>query len=284
MIATITSDGPILGMQKPKGEKTTQRSLTQYVGGSTPAFRVLIVQANPKLGPFLKFALEPLFQVEYVQNMLFGVEFLCQNEAPDLIIFTEQAEYNNLFCNYIMSHNAFANTSLISLYEEVPKVPVLEGPFHSLIYPFGSSCLYKLLEKIFDFQISLPKDYLETTDQLLSRSYPSYEQSHDEQWIKQFYHSIDPLLNQFGLNLQAVADEMCISLPHLHRKVKDITSKTPMALIKERRLQKALSALEENPHTTVKYVAYSVGYKSVKNFSKNFKSRFDKKPSDYLKK
>lgn len=261
-----------------------QRSLTQYVDRYPPSFRVLIVQGNPKLGPFLKFALEPLFQVDYVQNMLFGVEFLCQNEAPDLIILTERPEYNNLFCKYILSQNAIAKTPLISLCEETPQVQSLEMPYFSLTYPFNSNSLYTLLEKIFEFRIRMPEDYLKTTDQLLSRFYPTYEQSHDEQWMEQFYHSIDPLLKQFGLTLQAVANEMCISLPHLHRKVKDITAKTPMALIKERRLQKALETLKEDPHTTVKYVAYSVGYRSTKNFSKNFKSRFGKKPSDYLKK
>ncbi|MFK7924113.1 MAG: helix-turn-helix domain-containing protein [Bacteroidia bacterium] len=237
-----------------------------------------------KIASFWELALEPLFQIEYVENVLYGVESLLLHGTPDLIILTEVPKRNQLFCKYLRKKVLFEEVPILSIYQQSPLESDLDKACYSLIYPFTSACLYKKLGEILAFKIQLPTDYLDAIDPILSRYYLGYQQSPEELWIEQFYHSIDPMLKQFGLTLQEVANEMCISLPHLHRKVKDITQKTPMALIKERRLQKAMEALKENPHTRVKYVAYSVGYKSVKNFSKNFKSRFGSKPSDFLKK
>ncbi|MEL7533923.1 MAG: helix-turn-helix transcriptional regulator [Bacteroidota bacterium] len=271
-------------MQRPGNDKTIPNSFSHIAEGSRPAFRVMVVQGNPKLSRFLKFALEPLFQIQFVPNVLFGVEALLLHGTPDLIILTESCRFNQLFYHYILTKSSFASIPLISLDAKLPDGENEARPYHVLPYPYDSRKLYDLLEQIFGFNIHFSEDFLLTTDQVLALAYPVESQNAKEQWIAQFYQSIDPLLKKFGLTLQDVADELCISLPHLHRKVKDITAKTPMALIKERRLQKALEALKANPRTTVKYVAYSVGYKSAKNFSKNFKSRFGTKPSDYLKK
>ena len=57
---------------------------------------------------------------------------------------------------------------------------------------------------------------------------------------------------------------------------------TPSQFINEVRFWESRRLLEEGKISSVKAVAYSVGFKSVKNFSLNFKKRFGTTPSQYL--
>ena len=57
---------------------------------------------------------------------------------------------------------------------------------------------------------------------------------------------------------------------------------TPTQYLKELRLQEARRLLEIRKYSSVKAVSYSVGYRDVKHFSKNFKKHFGKNPSELL--
>jgi transcriptional regulator GlxA family with amidase domain len=58
---------------------------------------------------------------------------------------------------------------------------------------------------------------------------------------------------------------------------------TPLKFINEIRLQEARKLLEEGACSTVKEVSYSIGFMSARHFSKNYATRFGKKPSEYFK-
>ena len=64
--------------------------------------------------------------------------------------------------------------------------------------------------------------------------------------------------------------------------MKKITGMTPKKYIQEMRFQSARRMLETGEYRTVKAVTYSVGFKSEKNFSRNFRKRFGKYPSELL--
>lgn len=80
-----------------------------------------------------------------------------------------------------------------------------------------------------------------------------------------------------------IAQALFIGRTQLFQKVKQLTGLTLNQYIKEVRLNRARDLLV-NPEitTSVKQVAYSVGFKDTKNFSRNFKKRFGKSPSEYL--
>ena len=76
---------------------------------------------------------------------------------------------------------------------------------------------------------------------------------------------------------------MNLSQTHLNRKLKSLIGFTSSKYILEARLRKALELLEnENVHS-VKEVCYSVGFKIPKYFSRNFKERFGKNPSAFIR-
>lgn len=79
--------------------------------------------------------------------------------------------------------------------------------------------------------------------------------------------------------------KMCsmVHMSHMHfiRKVKQLTGKKPIDLLKSFRLKRAKDLLRQN-NLTVAEVAYKVGYDMPNSFSRAFKKEFGIRPSEYV--
>jgi len=105
----------------------------------------------------------------------------------------------------------------------------------------------------------------------------------DEQWLEQFQSIINQRLGDPNLYLPDIIDDMDISRSAFYEKVKYLTQMTPNQYIQELRLTKAKAILDEGQVKTVKEVAFAVGMKQPKYFSKLFKERFGILPSAYFR-
>lgn len=89
-------------------------------------------------------------------------------------------------------------------------------------------------------------------------------------------------LSNFDLTIEKIGDMVGLSGRHLSRKIKQLTKLTASQFVNEIRFREAKRMLIEKEYTSVKAVVYSVGFKSEKVFSRNFKKRFGKYPKDFL--
>ena len=108
-------------------------------------------------------------------------------------------------------------------------------------------------------------------------------ESADLKWLKQLEVLAFEKATTPNFNIGQLAHEMAIGERQLNRKVKKITGLTPGAYLKEIKLQKARQLLENKAFDTVAEISYLIGFSSTQYFSKLFKARFGKLPSDYLK-
>ncbi|MEO1260376.1 MAG: two-component regulator propeller domain-containing protein [Bacteroidota bacterium] len=104
----------------------------------------------------------------------------------------------------------------------------------------------------------------------------------DEQWKQDLDEVVRQKLSNFNLNIADIADEMNISRTHFFRKIKTVTGLTPNQYLQKARLQEAKALLDAGKYTTVKAVSLSVGFKNSSYFSKLFKEKFGRSPSDYF--
>ncbi len=104
----------------------------------------------------------------------------------------------------------------------------------------------------------------------------------DRKFLIEFREFITSNLGKFDLNLALIAEAMSVSLPSLNRKVKKLTGIATKSYIQQFRYWEARKLMEEKKVTSVKEACYTVGFKDVKNFSRNFKSLFGKYPREYL--
>lgn len=64
--------------------------------------------------------------------------------------------------------------------------------------------------------------------------------------------------------------------------MKRLTGLSPVQYLQEVRLDKARQLLENRTYDSIAKVADKVGYNDARSFSRSFKQRFGKLPSDFL--
>ena len=105
--------------------------------------------------------------------------------------------------------------------------------------------------------------------------------SKDQLWLLELEEKLQPLLSDPELDMQKVAAISEFSTSKISRKIKRLTGFTGKRYIRELRLWKARQLLETGKFHTVKQVSYAVGFKNQRYFSRIFRERFGRYPSDY---
>lgn len=108
-------------------------------------------------------------------------------------------------------------------------------------------------------------------------------ESADLKWLKKLEMIAFQNVTKPNFKVSQLAFEMAIGERQFNRRLKKITGLTPGNYLKEIKLQKARQLLENKVYPTIAEVAYSVGFSTPEYFSKIFKNRFGKSPSDYFK-
>ncbi|MEO1623505.1 MAG: response regulator, partial [Bacteroidota bacterium] len=105
--------------------------------------------------------------------------------------------------------------------------------------------------------------------------------SQEEQaWLHQLEELLQKNLDKPHFKIDQMAESMHISRRQLFRNIKRLTGLTPNQYLQENRLQKARQCVENREFRTVKAVAYASGFSNVGYFTKLYKRRFGKLPSD----
>ena len=105
----------------------------------------------------------------------------------------------------------------------------------------------------------------------------------DKEWLGRLNRVIsENIADATFKNLEA-AEVLEISESTLRRQLFCITSKTPLAYIRQFRLQQAKKLMESQKYITVKEVALAVGFLKVDYFSQHYLALFRKRPHKILK-
>ena len=104
----------------------------------------------------------------------------------------------------------------------------------------------------------------------------------DQQWLEKVEKTAFKQAGDPEFSPRILADELDLSSRQLLRKLKQLTGMTIADYLREIRLQKARQMLERKACSTVAEACYAVGLSSPKHFTRIFRQRFGKNPSDYL--
>ena len=111
-----------------------------------------------------------------------------------------------------------------------------------------------------------------------------FQQSQEDKLkLKEAERAIVENLNNKDFNVEVLAKKIAMSKRQLYRFMKLRVGMTPLAFIREVKLQQARKILETKSAKDLKEVAKASGFKTVRNFSNNFEKRFGKKPRLFFK-
>jgi len=101
-------------------------------------------------------------------------------------------------------------------------------------------------------------------------------------FIGKLHEYISANLHNAELSVDALAQTMNTSRPTLHRKTRNITKKTPIALVNFIRLNKAAELLMTGEYKVFQ-IAERVGFPSRSNFGRSFVRQFGLTPLQYVR-
>ena len=105
----------------------------------------------------------------------------------------------------------------------------------------------------------------------------------DKEWVDELRTLVEQSFGEGILNVDSLAKSVFISSRQLNRKLNAITGLSSGKFIREIQLQAARKELESGTAISIFEVAHNVGFDNQSSFSKVFKNRFGKTPSEYLK-
>lgn len=114
-------------------------------------------------------------------------------------------------------------------------------------------------------------------DDVLNGSEPHFRR--ENEFLKKFLSVIEDKLSDPDLSVEDIGSEMCLSRTQLYRKVKALTGKSPVEIVREERLRRSHNLLADSS-LSVSEIAYRVGFSSPSYFAKCYKDMFGKSPTD----
>lgn len=95
----------------------------------------------------------------------------------------------------------------------------------------------------------------------------------DQEFLGQLLDIIENHISDQDFGVDYLSRDMGISRPQLYRKVIAVTGRSPVAFIRDIRLNKALSLIKENKYN-LSEIALEIGYRSPSYFSKCFREKY----------
>ncbi|GJM36606.1 MAG: hypothetical protein DHS20C18_56070 [Saprospiraceae bacterium] len=253
-------------------------------GVENPAHpRVLLVEDNPDMLHFLESILQNQYQVITAENGKEGLK-VAQNQIFDLIISDVMMPEMDglLFCEKLKNNFATSHIPVILLtakmLEENKISGYLKGADDYITKPFNPDLLLVRIDNLLQQRKQLREVF--NKDFMLT---PQSEKitSPDEELLQKLVQIMNENVAEADFNV----DKMCkmVHLSHMHfiRKVKQLTGKKPIDLLKSFRMKKAKELLAQQK-LTVAEVAYKVGFDLPNSFSRAFKKEFNITPTEYV--
>ena len=247
---------------------------------------VLVVEDNPDLQDLLRLLLSQQYQVEVVGNGELALENLnARKQPPHLILSDLMMPVMDGFqlLRQLKADDKTRHIPTIMLTaraEMRDKLTALRiGIDDYLVKPFDKRELLVRIENLLNNQRNRMANSKEAEPENVA---PSMSQE-DQEWLKKFEAFIRKHLSNTQLSATLLAYEFAMSESTLLRQLKRLTGQTPAQYLREIRLDEGRRLLENRRYNSIAQVASSVGYGSTESFSRSFKQRFGKLPSEMVR-
>ena len=244
---------------------------------------LLIVEDNDDMRAHLKDLFEKDYRILEARNGKEGLQFAL-SQIPDLIISDMMMPEmsGDEMCDQIKQDPRISHIPIIILTakaEESSKLATLEiGVNDYLSKPFSNQELVLKAANL----LRQRERFRNIFD---SKSDPKPEEVSTNTSDIKFWTALEEVLNknfdESGFSINDFSREMHMSRMQLHRKLKALSNMSASVYLRNYRLKKAVSLIQ-NTDLTISEIAYDVGFSSPFYFSKCFKDLYGVAPSDYL--
>ncbi|MFC5410264.1 response regulator [Larkinella bovis] len=245
---------------------------------------VLVVEDNPELREFMVAELATTYRVRSATNGYEGW-ILAKEELPAVIItdlMMPRLDGHGLI-ERLKADPATDHIAVMLLSSSAAETHRLQGltlgANDYLTKPFHLGELRLRLRNLLSHQQRLREHYRQ---QLAQPDSANPLQSVGDEFLRKLYTLIEQHLDDPTLSVEWLADELAMSRKALYLKVHNLTHLSPVELIRQYRLRKAIDLLRLG-HSAAE-TAYMVGFESPSYFTKVFREFYHQTPTSYRKK
>ena len=244
---------------------------------------ILIVEDNLDMLHFLESILQKKYRVTTAENGRQGLK-AARNHSMDLIL-TDimMPEMDGItFCEKIKGNFATSHIPVVLLTAKVLDESKLSGYMKGaddyITKPFNPELLLVRIENLLQQRVQLREVF--NKDFMLTPK-PETIPSRDKDFLENLVALMNENLGEAEFNVEAMCRSMHLSHMHFIRKVKQLTGKKPIDLLKSFRMKKAKDLLAQQ-ELTIAEVAYKVGFDLPNSFSRTFKKEFKITPTQFV--
>lgn len=284
---TVTTDEQLLASRKAVQES---RHDTLINDNAEELATVLIVDDNADMRAYLRTLLLDRYYVIEAADGQSGLK-LAVESVPDIVVSDVMMPVMDglAFCTRLKQHEATSHIPVLLLTARSSEQQHIEGlQTGADIYmtkPFSADLLLANIASLLANRQKLRQlfktQHLTTTPSQHStlNIQHSTSPSPDRRFLDTFLKAMEKHMSNTNLKIEDLGDEVGLSRVQLYRKVKALTGMTPVEILRETRLKRAMQLLKTTDKT-VSEIANEVGFATPGYFSSCFKKQYDKYPTD----
>ncbi|MEL7534438.1 MAG: hybrid sensor histidine kinase/response regulator transcription factor, partial [Bacteroidota bacterium] len=253
---------------------------TQTASGA----KLLVVEDNPEVRAYIEQIFEGEYRLLFAENGVEGYT-LAREQLPDLIISDVMMPKMDgiSFCTQIKTDLNTSHIPVLLLTARTAMIFRIEGletgADDYITKPFSSHELRLKVRNQLKVRHLLWDRFARTRD--FNPKEVSVTTA-DERFLSNLMDTCEKQLGNPDFNMESFADELAVSRPLLFSKVKALTGQTPNNFLKSIRLKRAVQLLEKGG-LGISEIAYLVGFRDPRYFSKVFQKEHKMTPTEYAR-
>lgn len=277
---TVITDEQLLASRKAVQES---RHDTLINDNAEELATVLIVDDNADMRAYLRTLLLDRYYVIEAADGQSGLK-LAVESVPDIVVSDVMMPVMDglAFCTRLKQHEATSHIPVLLLTARSSEQQHIEGlQTGADIYmtkPFSADLLLANIASLLANRQKL-RQLFNTQHLTTTPSQHSTSPSPDRRFLDTFLKAMEKHMSNTNLKIEDLGDEVGLSRVQLYRKVKALTGMTPVEILRETRLKRAMQLLKTTDKT-VSEIANEVGFATPGYFSSCFKKQYDKYPTD----
>lgn len=239
---------------------------------------LLLVEDNLDMMEYAHHILAPYYNIQTATSGQEGID-LALRELPDIIIsdvvMPEKTGYELL--EKLKQDERTYHIPIILLTGKTKEIDKLKGLTYGadayLTKPFNKEELFIRMERLLELRQKLEKKYAVTPIKSSLDNLPELN------FMEELNSILEKNYKQPEFGVKQLSKLLHISYSQLYRKLKTLKQESPVLYLRNFRLEKAKSILEQNNTLYVFEVAYMVGFNDPNYFSRIFSDAFGYAPN-----
>ncbi len=242
---------------------------------------LLLVEDNTDVVQYLVACLEDHYQLLIARDGQEGIDMAIER-VPDLIISDVMMPRKGGYelCEELKTDERTSHIPIVLLTARVDDDSKLSGLKKGadayLPKPFNKEELHIRLRKLLELRLKLQEKY-----QSLDHE-NGEEPTIEDEFIRKIRQEIEGNIDDENFGITELGRAIGMSRAQIHRKVKALTGRSTSIFIRSIRLHKA-KAILQNTDLNISQVAYEVGFRDPKYFSRTFAEEFGQLPKAFRK-